>query len=172
MHLFCWIYSHPVVTGWALASLLLNIFYTFFLLTIKGRYNLCIHSPYKYLPTFTISHTIISHSLLLFLLQQQCVFIAGHSYKEFSLKISGIIWTFNGDGITLQRSTVCLGVMLVCLGARLTINVSFAINKKHTLAQSPSPPPSISPSPPPYPRQETYLILPQSPSLDKKHTLY
>jgi hypothetical protein len=53
-----------------------------------------------------------------------------------------------GDDNTLQRSAVCLGVMLVCLDVRLTIKVSFALYKKHTLPQqSSSLPPSIYPSP-------------------------
>jgi len=47
-----------------------------------------------------------------------------------------------------KKKVVCLGVMLVCFGARLTINFSFVLDKKkHNLPQSPSPPPFISPFP-------------------------
>jgi hypothetical protein len=48
---------------------------------------------------------------------------------------------------TLQKNVVCLGVMLICFGGRLTIKASFTLDKKHTLPQFPSLPPSISPSP-------------------------
>jgi len=57
--------------------------------------------PINRLQNFTISHTNISHPLLLFLLQP-CVSIVGLSSKETSLKIFR-------DGTALQRSAVHLG---------------------------------------------------------------
>jgi hypothetical protein len=82
------------------------------------------HSPYKYtsnLHHFLHHHLTFSppHSLILFLLQQQCFSIIGLSYKETSLKISGIVWTDIEDGNALQR--------------RLALKVFFALDKKHTL---------------------------------------
>jgi len=83
---------------------------------------------------------------------------------------------------------ICLGVMLICLVVRLTIKVSFALDKKHVLPQSPSPPPFISPSPSfssPSPCTtglalphhlhllvKEILLYPNPHSLDKKHTLF
>jgi len=64
-------------------------------------------------------------------------------------KFSGIVWTVNEDGTELQRSAVCLGVMLVslgfklvCLGARSTIMVSCSL-------ESPLPSPTLFSSSPP-----------------------
>jgi len=47
----------------------------------------------------------------------------------------------NEEGNALQRSMVCLGVRLICLGARLTIKVSFAPETNLTPS---SPPINIS----------------------------
>jgi hypothetical protein len=53
------------------------VFLHVFWLTTMLRYNLGIHSPINTIPTFTISHTIISHSLLLFLLRYlHCVYMS------------------------------------------------------------------------------------------------
>ena len=63
------------------------------------------------------------------------------------MKFLGIVRMVNGNDNTLQRSAVYLDVMLVHVSARLTIKVSFDLDKKHTLPQSPSPSPFIHPFP-------------------------
>jgi len=106
-----------------------------------GSYNLCPRSPYKYPLNFTIPYTIKSHSPPL-----SSSFFCNNVYPSFLFGNSGIVWTVNGDDNELERSLVCLGVMLIFLDARLTIKVFFALEKKHTLHKSPSPSPSISPN--------------------------
>jgi len=117
--------KHVFWTVVSYSNLILHVFlhiFTWFLTTFSVVITYVIFPPINIIPTFTI----ISHPLLLFLLQQQCFSILGLSEKETSLKISRIVWTVNGDGNTLQRSAVCLG-------ARFTIKVSIALDKKRTL---------------------------------------
>jgi len=76
-----------------------------------------------------------SHTLLLLPSTTMCF----HSWpfiKRSYFGNSRIVWTVKVDGVALQRSTICLGV-LVCLDARLTIKVSYAIERKQTLPHTP-----------------------------------
>ena len=117
--------------------------------SINGFKTLFQHSlPINILQTSIISHTNMSHSLFLFLLQSCVPSLAFHRKKSL-WKFSVIVWTVNGDGTMLERAVVCLGVMLVnlglrlvCLGARLTIMVCYSL-------EAPVHPPSLVSSSPP-----------------------
>jgi len=118
-----------------------------------SSYTLCntifTNFPYKYLSNLHHLHTIISDYLLLLPSTTTC-FHRWPFIKRGNFGNSGIVWTVNGNGGVLQRSTICLDVKLICLDARLTIKVSFALERTLTLPQPPIPhhPFLLPPSPP------------------------
>jgi len=99
------------------------------------------------LQSFTIYHSIISHSLVL-LSSTMCFHRWSFIQKGYS-RMLGIVWTVNGDSATLQRSIIWQELRVVCLGVRLTIKVSFTLERKQILPQ------------PSFPLH-LFLLLPQS----------
>lgn len=98
------------------------------------------HSPYKYpsnLHHFSHHHLTLSYSP--HLPYTTMCFHRWHFIKRCYFGNSRIVWTGNGEDNALQRSTVCLSVRLVCLGARFTIMVSFTLKRKQTILMPPPP---------------------------------
>jgi hypothetical protein len=96
-----------------------------------NRYTLCTHSSQVLSintpQSFTIFHSMISHSLILLSFYNVFSTLAFHTR------------TIKSDGAAPQICNITQGLKAVCLGARLTIRVSFSLERKQTLPQPPSP---------------------------------
>jgi len=105
--------------------------FTTFLRPFMDHYALCTHS--SQIPSinihqsFTISHFIILHFLLLFS-STMCFHCWPFIRKGYS-SILGIVWTIKGHGAALQICTICLGVWL-------DIKVSIVLERKQILPQA------------------------------------
>ena len=108
-------------------------------LLIVTLYALILHK-FPFINThksFRISHSTISHSLIL-LCSTMCFHRLPFIRKGYS-NILEIVWMIKDDGATLQIGTIFLGVRLICLDVRLTIKVSFALERKQTIPHHPFP---------------------------------
>jgi hypothetical protein len=110
-------------------------FTMFFLSYLMIRYTICtILHKFIFINIhqfFTISHSIISHSLFLF--SSTMCFYHWTFIQEGYSRFLGIECMGKRHGGTMQICTICLGVKLTYLDVWLTIKVYFALERKKKL---------------------------------------